>query len=148
MKYLLSLIVGLVFSASAFSEELKLDIPKLNLSVPIGTSSYLSDLAVGGAHWSWTPLPGGFGNTVIGGHRTVRPGLFIDLDRLLAGDELIVTRDGKLLRYLVYQSFVLQRPHLPDIIDRVVDNRDDLTLVTCHPKYESNARLVIRARRQ
>jgi sortase A len=133
------------FSSPVSAEVYQLIIPKLEVKIPVGTENYLEDLTHGAAQWAWTPEPGVVGNTVIGGHRTVNPGYFIDLDTLQTGDELVVVWQDELLHYQVIQTLVLTRPHPAGIIDRRELVADQLTLVTCHPKYQDSQRLVIRA---
>ena len=134
------------FSSPVTAEAYQLIIPKLEIQIPVGTENYLTDLNHGAAKWAWTPDPGQPGNTVLGGHRTVGPGYFIDLDRLKEGDEIIFQSDGHRYHYQVADTFVLTRPHEAMLIDGLVEEFDVLTLVTCHPKYQDSERLVVRAR--
>jgi sortase A len=122
-----------------------LEIPRLRVEVPLFHGAYLGDLNKGASIWSWTSNPGEYGNTVVGAHRTVGPGYFKGLNQLEKGDEIKVEWRGRWYTYVVTRSFVLVRPHEPNIIDELVRDKDWLTLVTCHPMYQDTERLVVRA---
>jgi len=146
-KHLALVLLYALFTPSTRSED-RLIIPSIGLAVGIGTGVYLKELETRVALWSWTEEPGHIGNTVIGGHRTIGPGHFIDLNELHKGDEIQVSWNGELLLYTVVRKFILTRPHQSGVIDKEAEKTDLLTLVTCHPKYHDEQRLVIRAERR
>ena len=99
-------------------------------------------LANGPGHYAATPLPGEFGNAAIAAHRTTHGAPFFDLDKLVPGDEIVVTTYAGRFVYRVSGSIVVSPSEVS-----VVANSDGyhLTLTTCTPKYSAAKRLVISA---
>lgn len=92
--------------------------------------------------------PGRPGNTVISGHNNIRGEVFRDLEKLVAGDEIIVYVDETAYAYQVAETHVLpdkwvseeQKRENAKWIGYFPEER--LTLVTCWP-YEGNSHRVI-----
>ena len=125
-------------------------------------------LAQGPGHYVGTAMPGQQGNAAFAGHRVGRGSPFLDLDRLVPGDPVVVeTADA----WFVYR--VLGDPTTGDFGTDAsgVPGREIvaptqvsvisptpggaaagpasgayLTLTTCHPKYSARQRLIIHAR--
>ena len=117
-------------------------IPKIGVEKAVVEGVGVSDLKKGPGHYPQTPLPGQGGNSGIAGHRTTYGAPFFELDRLEAGDEILVrTLQGE-FRYVVDQSFVV----LPDQVE-VLDPTEEarLTLTTCNPRYSARERLIVSA---
>ena len=122
-----------------------LNIPKINLEMPVYLGATYDNMAKGAAHLSQTSLPTGGKNTncVIAGHRGWRGApFFLDLDKLAAGDEVTLTNLWGTLHYKVSATKIIE----PDDVDKVLiqPGQDMLTLITCHP-YASGGkfRLVV-----
>lgn len=98
-------------------------------------------------HYENSVLPGQRGNFAVAGHRT--PAIFWDLDRLKAGDKIVVeTRKGFHI-YVVTtvkithpQSWAEVNPTPPGF----KYGSKVLTLTTCNPKWDNYERLVVHAR--
>ena len=92
--------------------------------------------------------PGRPGNTVISGHNNIRGEVFRDLEKLVAGDEIIVYVAETAYAYQVAETYVLpdkwvseeQKQENAKWIGYFPEER--LTLVTCWP-YEGNSHRVI-----
>ncbi|MBN2136067.1 MAG: class GN sortase [Acidobacteria bacterium] len=85
-------------------------------------------LAFGPGHMTGTPLPGGFGNSVISGHRDTN---FAFLQDLKLGDEIqIETMDGAVVSYSVINMLVTDKHDTS--VTRQMPGRY-LTLITCYP---------------
>jgi len=107
------------------------------------------DLNNGIIHQSGSAFPSKYGgNVVITGHRWY-PGdgefskIFLDLDKLKKGDEVILTYGDKKYKYIV-ESSVIVPENENDLLGSTRESY--LTLYTCHPKYTSDKRLVYRAK--
>lgn len=92
-----------------------------------------------------SPLPGQVGNVAIAGHRTSFGAPFARINELKVGDDIVLTRDGVTHTYVVKtEPFIVQ----PSDIS-VVKTRDlasaELTLVSCHPKWTSKNRIIVKA---
>jgi len=117
-----------------------LNIPKINLEMPIFLGATYDHMASGAAHLSQTSLPIGGINTncVIAGHRGWEGApYFLNLDRMEIGDTVTVTNLWETLTYRVCEIRIIE----PNDIDQVLiqPSRDMLTLFTCHP-YASGGR--------
>ena len=106
-----------------------LDIPSLQLSVPVleGTDDVTLDRAVG--HILGTATLGGSGNIGIAGHRD---GFFRGLKDIHVGDAIDLHSRGGTSQYLVDYIQVVQPSNI-SVLD--AGAKPSLTLVTCFPFY-------------
>ena len=117
-----------------------LEIPALELVMPVYLGASDSHLAAGAAVLGNTSAPIGGVNTncVIAGHRGwYGADYFRHIDRLQAGDMVTITNLWKTLTYTVVDIQIIQ-PHEVNRI-KIQPGRDLLTLITCHP-YASGGR--------
>ena len=125
-----------------------IDIPRVNISLPVyhGTSESTMQVAVG--HLEGTSLPVGGENThcVLTGHRglpTAR--LFTDLDQMNIGDVFTIRTLAEELDYQVDQIRVIEPYDLSTI--QIEKGADLVTLLTCTPYGINTQRLAVRGRR-
>lgn len=83
--------------------------------------------------------PGESGTSVISGHRTTYGAPFWGLDRLDAGDEIVVETKWGLFTYRVTKSEIVES----DAGLVVAAGKKRLLLTTCHPKYSAAERLLV-----
>ena len=117
-----------------------LEIPAMDLTMPVYLGASDEHLAIGAAVLGSTSAPIGGDNTncVIAGHRGWRGAdYFRHIDRLAVGDTVTLTNLWETLTYTVADIQIIQ-PHEVDKI-KIQQGRDLLTLVTCHP-YASGGR--------
>ena len=117
-----------------------LEIPTMQLTMPIYLGAFDEHLAAGAAVLGNTSAPIGGDNTncVIAGHRGWRGAdYFRHIDKLAVGDEVRITNLWETLTYTVADIQIIQ-PHEADKI-KIQQDRDLLTLLTCHP-YASGGR--------
>lgn len=117
-----------------------LEIPIMELTMPVYLGASDAHLAVGAAVLGNTsaPIGGDNSNCVIAGHRGWRGAdYFRHIDRLQVGDTITLTNLWETLTYTVADIQIIQ-PHEVDMI-KIQQGRDLLTLVTCHP-YASGGR--------
>jgi sortase A len=125
-------------------------------------------LAQGPGHYVGTAMPGEQGNLAVAGHRVGRGSPFLDLDRLLPGDPIVIETADWWFVYRVLGDRAtgdfggdpsgipgqqIVRPTEVDVIAPTPDGAAEgpatgayLTLTTCHPKYSARERLVVHAR--
>ncbi len=111
-----------------------LEIPAMDLTMPIYLGASDSHLAAGAAVLGNTSAPIGGDNTncVIAGHRGWRGAdYFRHIDKLAVGDTVKLTNLWETLTYTVMDIQIIQ-PHEIEKI-KIQPNRDLLTLLTCHP---------------
>ena len=111
-----------------------LEIPTLDLSMPIYLGATKQHMADGAAHMSETSLPIGGINTncVIAGHRGWNgAAYFLYIPNLKKGDIVTITNLWETLTYEVVDWKVITPYDVESI--RIQPNRDMITLLTCHP---------------
>ena len=117
-----------------------LEIPTMELTMPVYLGASDDHLAAGAAVLGNTSAPIGGANTncVIAGHRGWRGAdYFRHIDKLAVGDTVRLTNLWETLTYTVADIRIIQ-PHEVDKV-RIQPNCDLLTLLTCHP-YASGGR--------
>lgn len=128
----------------------RLKIPKLKINMVVVEGISGNALRAGAGHYPETALPGQPGNVAIAGHRTGFGSPFRHVDRLRAGDEVILeTPVGK----FVYQVMPAVEGHRNPWITHAKDwaviqptAQPVVTLTTCDPPGTSKNRLIVRAR--
>ena len=125
-----------------------IDIPKIDIKLPVyhGTDEAVLQVAIG--HLSGTSLPvGGEGShCVLSGHRGLPSArLFTDIVKLVEGDAFTLTVLDQTYTYQVDQIRIV----LPtDLSELVIDPaKDYVTLVTCTPYGVNTHRLLVRGHR-
>ena len=111
-----------------------LEIPAMELTMPVYLGASDVHLAAGAAVLGNTSAPIGGANTncVIAGHRGWKGAdYFRHIERLQVGDTIILTNLWEKLTYIVADIQIIQ-PHEVDMI-KIQQGRDLLTLLTCHP---------------
>ena len=117
-----------------------LRIPKLNVEKAVVEGVGEPELKKGPGHYPNTPMPGQAGNAAIAGHRTTYGAPFLNVDRLVRGDQILVTTRQGEFRYDVVGTKIVS-PKEISVLDSTGDDR--LTLTTCHPRYSAKQRLVV-----
>lgn len=125
-----------------------IEIPSINVSLPIyhGTDEAVLQVAVG--HLEWTSLPTGGESThcVLSGHRGLPSAkLFTSLDQLVEGDTFMLQILDETLTYEVDQILIVE-PKDTDAL-QIVEGQDYCTLVTCTPYGVNTHRLLVRGHR-
>jgi len=125
-----------------------IEIPKINISLPIyhGTSSEVLQVAIGHVEGSSLPVGGVGTHCVLSGHRGLPSAkLFSDLDKVEEGDVFYIRILNEVLTYEVDQVLIV----LPTEMDSLkIDNdKDYCTLVTCTPYGVNTHRMLVRGKR-
>lgn len=120
-----------------------LDAPNIGLSVVMVDYEKYDDLETAVARMRTSAAFGQPGSSVVVGHRTGFGQPFFDLDRLKIGQEITVTlTDETLLKYEVSrQEIVSPLSNLSEFDND--QSKSQIILVTCHPKYSTEERLII-----
>ena len=111
-----------------------LEIPAMELTMPVYLGASDEHLAAGAAVLGNTSVPIGGDNTncVIAGHRGWKGAdYFRHIDRLQVGDTVQLTNLWETLTYTVTDIQIIQPQEVEKI--KIQPNRDLLTLLTCHP---------------
>lgn len=125
-----------------------IEIPKIDLEVPIFLGATENELSkgVGQVEGSSLPIGGNSTHTVLAGHRGMATMVvFRDLHKLQEGDTFYIhTLEGR-LEYYVYNVEVIL-PHETENL-RIVEGKDQASLITCHPYRQNTHRFVVHGER-
>ena len=125
-----------------------ISIPAIDLELPLYLGASKHNMTKGAAVLGQTSLPVGGENTncVIAGHRGYK-GIpyFRNLDKLKAGDEVVITNFWGQMTYRVESTAIIQPNDLDEIL--IQEGRDLLTLLTCHPYTVGTQRMMIICKR-
>jgi len=124
-----------------------IEIPKIDLTLPIYLGATDDHLAVGAAVIQGTSLPIGGNNinSVISGHTGLVQKFFTDLPELAVGDTITITNRWEKLHYRVTGNMLIW-PDQNEYI-AVVPGKDMITLLTCYDGTATNDRLLVFAER-
>ncbi len=127
----------------------RLYIPKLGKHWVVVEGVEPRNIAYAPGHYPGTALPGHIGNFSVAGHRS--PAIFWDLDRMRAGDPIVVETRKSFFVYRVTQTRIV-KPSDVKYIAPVIGNPGEtpteamLTLTTCNPKWDNYQRLLVHAK--
>ena len=125
-----------------------LEIPALEVTLPIYHGTDDSVLQVSAGHIEWSSLPTGGESThcVLSGHRGLPSArLFSDLDQLVAGDTFVIRVLDEVMTYEVDQILIVEPTDVSALT--IEDGKDLCTLVTCTPYGVNSHRLLVRGHR-
>ncbi len=125
-----------------------IEIPELNVSLPIyhGISETVLQVAVGHLEWSSLPVGGESSHCILSGHRGLPSArLFTDLDKLREGDTFLLRVLDEVLTYEVDQIRIVEPQETSEL--EIVPGEDLCTLVTCTPYGINTHRLLVRGHR-
>ena len=125
-----------------------IEIPDLDVSLPIyhGTEKSVLQIAVGHLEWSSLPVGGASSHCVLSGHRGLPSAkLFTNLDKLREGDIFMLRVLDEVLTYEVDKISIVEPSQVSDL--EIVEGSDLCTLVTCTPYGINTHRLLVRGHR-
>jgi sortase A len=106
------------------------------------------DIAYAPGHYPDTARPGEIGNFSVAGHRS--PAIFWDLDKMRAGDPVVVETQSTFFIYRVTELTIVA-PTAIEVVapvpgqPGVTPTEAMLTLTTCNPKWDNYQRLIMHA---
>jgi sortase A len=120
-----------------------IEIPSINISKIVVEGITPKDLRRGPGHFPKTPLPGEMGNSAIAAHRTSYDAPFGNLNTIALDDVIYITTPKGKFAYTVIDVSVVD----PDKTSILANTPQvaTLTLITCHPRFSTSQRLVVRA---
>ena len=124
------------------------EIPCIDVSLPIyhGTEEAVLQVAVGHLEWTSLPVGGTSSHCVLSGHRGLPSArLFTDLDKVKEGDLFMLHILDQTLTYEVDQIRIVE-PHETDAL-LIEEGKDFCTLMTCTPYGVNSHRLFVRGQR-
>jgi sortase A len=116
-------------------------IPKIGLVHPVYEGVTLTVVDKGPGHWPGSAVPGQLGNAVFAGHRVTHSHPFRNVDKLVAGDEIIFVMPNGTFTYRMTKQQIVS-PTDTWIVNPT--QTATLTLFACHPPGSAAKRIVIR----
>jgi sortase A len=120
-------------------------IEKINVDKFVIAGVGYKELEKGPGLFAGSPLPAQLGNVAIAGHRTTFGAPFGRVNELAEGDRIVMKTSRGEFVYLVTGAPTIVKATDVDVIRTVDPSRAILTLVTCHPKWTSENRMIISA---
>lgn len=125
-----------------------IEIPCIDVSLPIYHTVSDSVLQIAVGHIEWTSLPVGGESThcVLSGHRGLPSAkLFTNLDKVSVGDVFMINTLDETLTYQVSQILIVEPEEISTL--SIIPGKDLCTLVTCTPYGVNSHRLLVTGRR-
>ena len=125
-----------------------IEIPEIDVSLPIyhGAEDSVLQVAIGHLEWSSLPVGGESTHCVLSGHRGLPSAkLFTNLDKLREGDTFLLRVLDEILTYEVDQILIVEPQDTAAL--EIVEGQDYCTLVTCTPYGINTHRLLVRGHR-
>lgn len=125
-----------------------IEIPKINVTLPVyhGTSESVLQVAIGHLEWTSLPVGGESSHCVVSGHRGLPSAkLFTDLDKMEVGDTFLLRVLDEILTYEVDQILIVEPQETKALM--IEEGQDLCTLVTCTPYGINTHRMLVRGHR-
>lgn len=120
----------------------RLQINAIGVDAPVVQGDGWEQLKKGVGQHVGTVNPGQKGNLVLSAHNDVFGEIFRDLDRLKAGDEIVVSTSQQAFVYVVRQTAIVE----PTRVEVMAPSGEaTLTLISCYPYLVDNQRIVVTA---
>lgn len=126
-----------------------LRIPKMNLEIPIYFGAGSENLERGAGILGQTSFPLGEknSNTVLAAHRGWKGiPMFLNIQELSPGDEVEIRTFWEILTYQVSEIKIIDPAEIEQVL--IQEDRDLVTLLTCHPLAENYQRYLVIAERK
>ena len=111
------------------SEYAKIEIPKIDVDLPVFFGDTLEVLKNGVGHSSGSFFPGEGGSIVYMGHNSKK--IFRRFSELQRGDEIIVTTNYGKYKYKIYDMKIINETDVDQI--PIQDEKEILMIYTCYP---------------
>lgn len=126
-----------------------INIPKINIELPILLGANTANMKIGAVHLTETSYPIGGNNTncVIAAHRGYgKATLFRHIEKIENGDEIFIKSFNDELIYEVYEIKIIEPDDVKELC--IQDGQDIVTLITCHPYRVNSHRYIVKAKRK
>jgi sortase A len=134
---------NLVIPTPSPEQAVRIEIPAIGISAPIVQGDGPEQLKQGVGQHIGTANPGQPGNLVLSAHNDVFGEIFRHLDKLQAGDEIIVYTNIRSYTYVIDLDTQIVEPTFVQV---VADTHDPtITLISCYPYLVNNKRIVVKA---
>ncbi|CAG0954515.1 Sortase D [Anaerolineales bacterium] len=127
------------------NQAVRIQIPSINVDAPVVQGDGWEQLKKGVGQYVGSSAPGENGNVVLSAHNDVYGELFRYLDRLVPGDQVIISTHQRQFVYIVDRT-VLVEPTAVEVM--ASSGSPTVTLISCYPYLVDTQRIVVFARLQ
>jgi sortase A len=127
------------------NQAVRIQIPSINVDAPVVQGDGWEQLKKGVGQYVGSSAPGENGNVVLSAHNDVYGELFRYLDRLVPGDQIILSTQQRQFVYIVDRT-VLVEPTAVEVM--ASSGSPTVTLISCYPYLVDKQRIVVFARLQ
>lgn len=120
----------------------RIQIPAIDVDSPIVQGDDWEQLKKGVGQHIGSTLPGAAGNLVLSAHNDIYGEIFRHLDKLSAGDEIIISTERQSYKYVVSEIKVVEPT---DVWVMAPTEHASTTLISCYPYRVNSQRIVIMA---
>jgi sortase A len=122
-----------------------IQIPSIDVDKYVVAGVDAKSLQRGPGLFPGSPLAGQLGNVAITGHRTTYGAPFSRIDEVTIGDEIILKTPEGEFTYIVNAEPFIVEPTQTEVAKTTDPNSAILTLISCHPRWTSEKRIVVTA---
>ncbi|HSF80526.1 MAG TPA: class D sortase [Anaerolineales bacterium] len=124
-------------------QAIRIQIPEIKVDAPIVQGDGWEQLKKGVGQHIGTANPGKNGNVVLSAHNDIFGEIFRDLDRLQAGDQIVLYTNQNAYTYAVVDSQIVE----PTSVEFMAATaQPTVTLISCYPYLVDDQRIVVMAR--
>jgi sortase A len=120
----------------------RIQIAKIGVDKPIVQGDDWEQLKKGVGQHPGTAIPGQLGNLVLSAHNDIFGEIFRHLDRLVAGDEFIVSTERAAYTYVIREIRIVE-PTAVEVLEAT--EHASATLISCYPYQVNTQRIVVLA---
>jgi sortase A len=138
-------LANLAVPTAAPDQAIRIQIPAIKIDAPVVQGDGWEQLKKGVGQNVGTANPGQTGNVVLSAHNDVYGELFRDLDKLAAGDQVILYTQQRQYVYVVDRTAIVE----PTAVEVMASTGSPtVTLISCYPYLVDKQRIVVFARLQ
>lgn len=138
-------LANLPVPTAAPDQAVRIQIPAIDIDAPVVQGDGWEQLKKGVGQNVGSANPGQSGNVILSAHNDVYGELFRDLDRLAAGDQVILYTQQRQYVYVVDRTAIVE----PTAVEVMASTGSPtVTLISCYPYLVDEQRIVVFARLQ
>jgi sortase A len=123
----------------------QIQIPSIDVDKYVVAGVDAKSLQKGPGLFPGSPLAGQLGNVAITGHRTTYGAPFSRINEMSVGDEIILKTPEGEFTYIVNAEPFIVEPTQTEVAKTTDPDSAILTLISCHPRWTSEKRIVVTA---
>jgi len=120
----------------------RIQIPAIHVDAPVVEGDGFEQLKKGVGHYLYSANPGDAGNIVLSAHNDIFGEIFRHLDKLEAGDEIVLHTQQRVYTFVVFLTEIVE-PTQVEFLSAT--QQATVTLISCYPYLVDDQRIVVQA---